>query len=63
LNKSRAEGVKPYFLYNNAQLEDIIRVSPKTLEELKRVNGFGDVKCAKYGEDILRIVAENQVTT
>ena len=60
LNKSREERIKPYFLYNNSQLEEIIRISPKTIEELKKVNGFGDVKCAKYGQDIIKIIYENQ---
>lgn len=58
--KSKEEGVKAYFLYNNAQLEEIIKIDPGTLEELKRVSGFGDVKCAKYGNDILKILAENR---
>lgn len=35
LNKSREENVKPYFLYNNQELESIIKVKPKTIEELK----------------------------
>lgn len=58
--KSREEGVKPYFLYNNSQLENIIHISPATVEELKNVNGFGDVKCRKYGEDIIRIISEHR---
>ncbi len=57
--KSREEGIKPYYIYNNAQLEDIIRVAPKSLEELKTISGFGDVKCQKYGNDIINILSEN----
>jgi len=56
LNKSREEKVKPYFLYNNLQLEAIIRAKPKTVEELKEINGFGNVKCEKYGADIIYII-------
>ena len=40
-------------------LEEIIRTSPKTLSELKKVNGFGDIKCQKYGNDILKIISDN----
>lgn len=58
LNKSKAEGVKAYFIYNNTQLEDIITKAPKSIEDLKKINGFGDVKCAKYGNDILQILEE-----
>jgi len=56
LNKSREENVKPYFLYNNQELEAIIKVKPKTIEELKSIRGFGAVKCEKYGGDIIGII-------
>lgn len=56
LEKSREEGIKPYFIYNNAQLEDLIMKGPRTLEELQQVNGFGEVKVQKYGETIVDII-------
>lgn len=59
LDKSREEKVKPYFLYSNAQLEAIVKAKPRTIEELKAINGFGDVKCEKYGGDIVGIVKGN----
>ncbi len=59
-NKSKQEGVKAYFIYNNAQLEEIIRNDPKTINELKLINVFGGVKCAKYGEDILKLLSEHR---
>ena len=58
LNKSKIEGVKAYFIYNNTQLEEIITKAPKSIEDLKKINGFGDVKCAKYGNDILQMLEE-----
>ncbi len=56
LKKSREEKVKPYFLYNNQELEAIIEVKPKSIEELKSIKGFGNVKCEKYGAEIIEIV-------
>lgn len=56
--QSQKENIKPYFIYNNAQLEEIIKCNPKTLDELKKVYGFGDVKCQKYGKDILLILGD-----
>ena len=50
---SRAEGVKAYYVYNNAQLEALISNMPSSLDELRKVSGFGEVKCDKYGEAIL----------
>lgn len=59
LEKSREEKVKPYFLYSNSQLEAIVKAKPRTIEELKSIKGFGDVKCKKYGGDIVGIVNLN----
>lgn len=56
LEKSRSEGYKPYFIFNDAQMEDLIGKNPKTKEELLEVSGFGNVKVEKYGEEILRIL-------
>ena len=54
--KSKEENVKPYFLYNNTELKNIIKVKPKTIEELRNIKGFGNVKCSKYGKDIINII-------
>ena len=59
-NKSREENIKPYFIYNNAQLEEIIRKDPTDILQLKKISGFGDVKCEKYGADILKILADHR---
>lgn len=56
LNKSREEMVKPYIIYNNQELESIIKAKPKTTEELISIKGFGKVKCDKYGADIIEII-------
>jgi len=56
LQKSREEGIKPYYIYNNAQLEQIITLMPETIEELMQIKGFADIKCKKYGDAIINIV-------
>lgn len=53
---SQAEGIKPYFIFNDKQMMDLIDKFPSTKEELKQVSGFGDVKVQKYGEEILHIL-------
>lgn len=55
LQKSRQLNIKPYFIYNNSEMEDLISTYPMTQEQLLNVNGFGKVKVEKYGEDILKI--------
>lgn len=56
LKKSREEQIKPYIIYNNNQLTDLISKMPSTKEELKTVAGFGAVKAEKYGDDIIQII-------
>jgi hypothetical protein len=56
LVKSREENIKPYFIYNDDQLKDLISKMPGNKEELQKVSGFGEVKANKYGDDILKII-------
>lgn len=58
LEQSRKEKIKPYYIFNDAQMEDIIEKNPQTKEELLKVSGFGNVKVEKYGEEILNILKE-----
>ena len=56
LEKSRSEGYKPYYIFNDAQMEDLLAKNPATKEELLKVSGFGAVKVEKYGDEILKIL-------
>ena len=56
LERSRQEKVKPYFIFNDTQMADLIEKNPKNKEELCQVSGFGPVKAEKYGEEILMIL-------
>ncbi len=56
LNKSREENIKPYYIYNDNQLKDLISKMPRSNEELLAVSGFGEAKINKYGNDILKII-------
>ena len=58
LEQSRKEDVKPYFIFNNLQLEALVKICPKNKQELLTVNGFGSVKCERYGEDIIGLINE-----
>ncbi len=56
LETSKAEGNKAFFVFSNAQLEAIIAAMPKTLEDVRKISGFGEEKCRRYGNAILEIV-------
>ncbi len=55
-NKAKEEGNKPYFLFNNNTLDLLVKERPRTKEELLKVQGFGQVKVDKYGDDLLNII-------
>ncbi|MEG0295166.1 MAG: HRDC domain-containing protein [Clostridium sp.] len=56
-DKAKEEGNKPYFIFNNKTLDDLIEINPKSKDELLKVQGFGQVKVDKYGDDIIRIIS------
>jgi superfamily II DNA helicase RecQ len=56
LATSRTENVKPYFIFDNKQMDDLVARHPQTKEELLAVNGFGPKKLEKYGDAILKIL-------
>jgi uncharacterized protein YhbP (UPF0306 family) len=54
--RTREDGVKPYVLCNNKELEGLVARRPQTISQLQEVRGFGEKKCALYGEEIIAIV-------
>lgn len=54
--QSQRENVKPYFIFNNAQMNDLIDQKPQNKEELLKVSGFGKIKIEKYGDAIIEIL-------
>lgn len=56
LNKSREDKVKPYYIFTDKQMLEIIEKRPSNIEELMSISGFGEVKCSKYGEQIIGIL-------
>lgn len=55
LNTSRNENIKAYMIFTNVQMENIIDLYPKNIEELRFIKGFADVKINKYGNQIIDI--------
>lgn len=52
--------VPAYYIFSNAQMDDLVRKKPKTKEELLKITGFGEKKVASYGEDIIEIVSKTK---
>ncbi|RYY33515.1 MAG: DNA helicase RecQ [Sphingobacteriaceae bacterium] len=50
------ENVPPYVILSDATLQEIATYLPHSLDELRKISGFGDVKLARYGRDFLQPV-------
>lgn len=56
LEKSREENIKPYYIFNDKQMMDLIDKMPDSKEALLKISGFGEFKVEKYGGRILEIL-------
>jgi ATP-dependent DNA helicase RecQ len=56
---AKEQGVPAYVIFHDATLREIAARSPATLAELSTVNGVGENKLAKYGEQVLQTLAGN----
>jgi len=58
LKQCREENIKPYYVFNDKEMRDLIEKMPDSQASLLQVSGFGKVKVEKYGENILGILNE-----
>jgi ATP-dependent DNA helicase RecQ len=54
---AKEQGVPAYVIFHDATLRQIATDAPSTLAELSRINGVGENKLAKYGQQILDTLA------
>ncbi len=47
------DGIAAYMIMTDAQLAEIAKHESPTLADLKKINGFGEARSAKYGERLL----------
>ena len=57
--QAKREGVETYRVFPNATLEAIATSLPKNKEEMLCIKGLKDAKFRRYGQMLLRIIAEN----
>jgi ATP-dependent DNA helicase RecQ len=53
---AKEQGVPAYVIFHDATLRQIAATPPATLAELAAVNGVGDTKLARYGQQILDLL-------
>ncbi len=54
---ARAHGVPAYVVFHDSTLQAIAQARPATLEALREIPGLGERKLARYGEQLLALVA------
>ena len=58
LDKSRADGVPAYVVFNNKTLDDLVARRPTDYAQLRACVGIGPAKVENYGDDLLALIAE-----
>ncbi|MFB4279056.1 DNA helicase RecQ [Nonomuraea sp. MTCD27] len=56
---AKEQGVPAYVIFHDATLREIATRAPSTLAELGTVNGVGENKLAKYGEQVLETLHQD----
>ena len=56
--RARADGKPAYAIARNIQLAEIARRVPRSLAELKEIEGIGEAFCRDYGAEVLGVMPE-----
>lgn len=54
--KAKIKNIPAYYIFNNKELDKIIELMPKTLNELRRSGVISEVKCKLHGDEIINII-------
>jgi ATP-dependent DNA helicase RecQ len=61
--QAKEQGVPAYVIFHDATLRELATRHPSSIEELGTVTGVGESKLAKYGEQLLEVLAEQTVAS
>ncbi len=56
--EAKSQAVPPYVIFHDSVLQDIAAVQPDALDVLAQIKGVGASKLERYGEAVLRVLAE-----
>jgi ATP-dependent DNA helicase RecQ len=56
---AKMEGIPPYMIATNKQVAQIVRIKPASREALGKVEGIGEAKIAKYGDQVLEVLSKH----
>lgn len=55
-DKASKLNIPSFIVCHNTELMTIAKIKPQSLDDLKKIKGFGEHKIAKYGDDILAVL-------
>lgn len=55
-NKSKEKGIPAYYIFNNEELEKLLEIKPRTIDELRKTRILSDVKINSHGKEIINII-------
>lgn len=53
--------VAPYVICHNRTFEELVHVRPHSISQLYDISGLGESKVQRYGEALLKVIAENPI--
>jgi ATP-dependent DNA helicase RecQ len=59
---AQQENVPAYIIFSDATLVELATYLPQSLEELRKISGFGEMKLAKYGTQFLQTIVHYSVS-
>ena len=58
--KAKREGIPPYLILNNRELAELSMKRPLNVTQLREIDGIGEAKSARWGEELLALMIKNQ---
>jgi ATP-dependent DNA helicase RecQ len=59
---AETQGVPPYVIFQDAVLDEMIRMQPRNLSEFAALSGVGQKKLERYGEAFLNILRAKDIS-
>ncbi len=57
---SQEQNVKPFYIFTNKTLEELIQKQPCSVDELKTIHGIGEKKINAFGEELVGIIRNHK---
>jgi len=57
LEIAKAQNLPPYIVFHDKTLIEMVKILPKSLNEMTKISGVGEAKIKKYGKKFLQIVS------